>query len=105
MKLLPKNDIIGHWKGVATLLYKTKNYLAKFFIILMGVILGGLIGEILGSIPGLGFLKTGVQIGLTEPVTISLMVVEFTIGLIVKINIMSIVGAWAGYVVKKKIIE
>lgn len=87
------------------MIYKTKNYLAKFFIILMGVILGGLVGEILGSIPGLGFLKTGVQIGITEPITISLMVVEFTIGLIFKINIMSIVGAWAGYVVKKKIIE
>ncbi|MBE5812729.1 MAG: DUF4321 domain-containing protein [Clostridiales bacterium] len=71
----------------------------------MGVILGGLIGEILGSIPGLGFLKTGVQIGITEPITISLMVVEFTIGLIFKINIMSIIGAWAGYVVKTKIIE
>lgn len=87
------------------MIYKTKNYLAKFFIILMGVILGGLVGEILGSIPGLGFLKTGVQIGFTEPVTVSLMVIEFTIGLIFKINIMSIVGAWAGYVVKKKIIE
>jgi len=86
-------------------IYKTKNYLAKFFIILMGVILGGLVGEILGSIPGLGFLKTGVQIGFTEPVTVSLMVIEFTIGLIFKINIMSIVGAWAGYVVKKKLIE
>ena len=87
------------------MIYKTKNYLAKFFIILMGVILGGLVGEILGSIPGLGFLKTGVQIGVTEPVTVSLMVIEFTIGLIFKINVMSIVGAWAGYVVKKKIIE
>ena len=87
------------------MIYKAKNYLAKFFIILMGVILGGLIGEILGSIPGLGFLKTGVQIGITEPITISLMVVEFTIGLIFKINIMSIIGAWAGYVVKTKIIE
>jgi len=86
-------------------IYKTKNYLAKIFIILMGVILGGLVGEILGSIPGLGFLKTGVQIGFTEPVTVSLMVIEFTIGLIFKINIMSIVGAWAGYVVKKKLIE
>jgi hypothetical protein len=78
---------------VATVIYKTKNYLAKFFIILMGVILGGLVGEILGSIPGLGFLKTGVQIGVTEPVTVSLMVIEFTIGLIFKINVMSIVGA------------
>ena len=87
------------------MIYKSKNYLAKFFIILMGVILGGLIGEILGSIPGLGFLRTGVQIGFTEPLTVSLMVVEFTIGLIFKINIMSIAGAWIGYIVKKKIIE
>ena len=87
------------------MIYKTKNYLAKFFIILMGVIFGGLVGEILGSIPGLGFLRTGVQIGITEPITISLMVVELTIGLIFKINIMSIAGAWIGYVVKNKIIE
>ena len=87
------------------MIYRTKNYLAKFFIILMGVILGGLVGEILGSVPGLSFIKTGVQIGITSPITINLMVVEFTIGLIFKINVMSIVGAWAGYVVKKKIIE
>jgi len=86
-------------------IYKTKNNLAIFFIILMGIILGGLIGEILGSIPGLGFLKIGVQIGAIEPITISLMVIEFTIGLILKINVMSIVGAWIGYLVQKKIIE
>lgn len=87
------------------MIYKTKNNLAIFFIILMGIVLGGLLGEILGSIPGLGFLKTGVQIGAIEPVTISLMVIEFTIGLILKINVMSIVGAWLGYLVQKKIIE
>lgn len=87
------------------MIYKTKNNLAIFFIILMGIILGGLVGEILGSIPGLDFLKTGVEIGITEPITISLMVVEFTIGLILKINIMSIAGAWVGYLVQKKIIE
>ena len=87
------------------MIYKTKNYLAKFFIILLGVIFGGLVGEILGSVPGLGFLKTGVQIGVTEPITVSLMVIEVTLGLIIKINLMSIVGAWIGYLVKKKIIE
>ena len=87
------------------MLYKTKNYLAIFFIILMGTILGGLVGEILGSVPGLGFLKTGVQIGATEPITISLMVVELTLGLIIKINLMSIAGAWVGYLVKKKILD
>ena len=87
------------------MIYKTKNNLAIFFIILMGVILGGLVGEILGSIPGLDFLKTGVQIGITEPVTVSLMVVEITVGLIFKINIMSIAGAWFGYLVQKKIID
>ena len=71
----------------------------------MGVIFGGLVGEILGSVPGLGFLKTGVQIGITEPITLSLMVVEITFGLIFKINIMSIAGAWGGYVAQKKLID
>ena len=87
------------------MIYKTKNKLAIFFIVLMGIILGGLVGEILGSVPGLGFLKTGVQIGIIEPITISLMVVEFTLGLIFKINIMSIAGAWFGYLIQKKIID
>ena len=87
------------------MIYRAKNYLARFFTILMGIILGGLIGEILGSIPGLGFLKTGVQIGIIEPITVSLMIVEMTFGLILKINIMSIAGAWSGYLVQKKIIN
>lgn len=87
------------------MIYRTKNNLAIFFIILLGIILGGLVGEILGSVPGLEFLKTGVQIGVVEPITVSLMVIEFTLGLILKINLMSIVGAWIGFVVQKKIIE
>ena len=100
-----KNDIIEHWKEVATLIYKTKNKLAICFIIFMGIILGGLVGEILGSIPGLGFLKVGVQAGITNPITLNLMVLEITLGLILKINVMSILGAWIGYVVQKKIID
>ena len=87
------------------MIYRTKNKLAICFIILMGIILGGLIGEILGSVPGLGFLKIGVEIGIVEPITISLMVIEFTFGLIFKLNIMSVVGVWIGYIIQKKIIQ
>ena len=87
------------------MIYKTKNKLAICFIIFMGIILGGLVGEILGSIPGLSFLKVGVQAGVTNPITLNLMVLEITFGLIFKINIMSILGAWIGYVVQKKIID
>ena len=71
------------------MIYKTKNKLAICFIIFMGIILGGLVGEILGSIPGLGFLKVGVQAGITNPITLNLMVLEITLGLILKINVMS----------------
>lgn len=87
------------------MIYKTKSKLAVVFIIFLGIILGGLVGEILGSIPGLDFLKTGIQIGITDPVTLNLMVLECTFGLIFKINIMSIAGAWIGYLVQKRIIE
>lgn len=90
---------------MATLIYRTKNRLAIIFIIFMGIFLGGLIGEILGSIPGLGFLKVGIQAGITNPITINLMVLEITFGLVFKINIMSIVGAWIGYLVQKEIIK
>lgn len=87
------------------MIYKTKSKLAIVFIIFLGIIFGGLVGEILGSIPGLDFLKTGIQIGITDPVTVNLMVLECTFGLIFKINIMSIAGAWIGYLVQKRIIE
>lgn len=87
------------------MIYRTRNYFAIAFIIFMGIILGGLVGEILGSVPGLDFLKTGVQIGITEPLTVNLMVLEFAIALVVRVNIMSIAGAWVGYLVQKKIIE
>ena len=55
----------------------------------MGIILGGLVGEILGSIPGLSFLKVGIQAGITSPITINLMILELTFGLVFKINVMS----------------
>ena len=87
------------------MIYRTRNYFAIAFIIFMGIILGGLVGEILGSVPGLDFLKTGVQIGITEPLTINLMVLEFAVALVIRVNIMSIAGAWVGYLVQKKIIE
>ena len=87
------------------MIYRTRNYFAIAFIIFMGIILGGLVGEILGSVPGLDFLMTGVQIGITEPLTINLMVLEFAVALVIRVNIMSIAGAWVGYLVQKKIIE
>lgn len=87
------------------MIYRTRNKVAIVFIVFMGIVFGGLVGEILGSIPGLGFLKTGVQIGITEPMTVNLMVLEFAIALVIKVNLMSIVGAWVGYLVQKKIIE
>jgi hypothetical protein len=64
------------------------------WILIILLVIGGLIGTLLGQTLGqyLPILKTGFQpIGL-EPTTINLVVLTITFGLIIKINVASIVG-------------
>ncbi|PKM89354.1 MAG: DUF4321 domain-containing protein [Firmicutes bacterium HGW-Firmicutes-12] len=64
------------------------------WILLILLIIGGLIGSLLGTAFGtsLPILNTSFQaIGL-EATTIDLMVVKFTFGLLLKLNVASIIG-------------
>jgi len=64
------------------------------WILVILLVIGGLIGSLLGQTLGqyLPVLKTGFQpIGL-EPTTINLVVITITFGLIIKINVASIIG-------------
>ncbi|MDK2823329.1 MAG: hypothetical protein PWQ67_2187 [Clostridia bacterium] len=64
------------------------------WILIILLVIGGLIGTLLGQTLGqyLPILKTCFQpIGL-EPTTINLVVLTITFGLIIKINVASIVG-------------
>ncbi|NLT95614.1 MAG: DUF4321 domain-containing protein [Clostridia bacterium] len=64
------------------------------WILVILLIIGGLMGSLLGQTMGqyLPILQTGFQpLGL-EPTTINLAVITLTFGLIIKINVASIIG-------------
>lgn len=62
------------------------------FLIILSGILGTFLGDILGSkIPGLSFLKTFYIIGTTNPLLIDIKIFTLTLGVNIKLNIMSII--------------
>lgn len=68
---------------------RTRNPWMLFLLILVGLVIGGVIGDIFqDSIKWLSYSKT---IGF-NPVTIDLNVIKFTLGLIMKINLASVIG-------------
>lgn len=85
------------------MIYKPKNKLLFVITVILGVILGGILGDLLGGIPILSFLKAGVEIGSLEPVKLDFMVIKLAFGLVLKVNLMCIVGLFAGYYIGKKI--
>lgn len=73
------------------------------FITLLGAISGSFIGEFLGSsFSGLEFLGRAYSIGLNTPVIIDLKVLQFTFGLNIGINIMSIIGIVLALILYKR---
>jgi len=71
-----------------------RNSFKSPWILVILLVIGGLIGSLLGQTLGqyLPLLKTSFQpIGL-EPTTINLVVLTITFGLIIKINVASIIG-------------
>jgi hypothetical protein len=92
-----KNEV-----GVA-LKSNSKNIGILVLFIFLGLLLGSLIGEILGDkFEILRFLKTSYSIGTPTPVTLDLKVFLLTIGMSIKINILSIFGVILAIILYKK---
>jgi hypothetical protein len=72
------------------------------FLVLLGALTGSLLGEMLGDITVLKFLKHVYTIGTSSPVTLNLRVVTFTIGLNLNMNIMSIIGVIVAIILYRK---
>jgi len=86
------------------MLYRSKNRLLFFSIVFAGILLGGIIGSFISNVPGLSFLNTGIEFGMSEPLVLNLMVIELTFGIFFRINIMSLIGAAIGFAAAKKLI-
>lgn len=69
-----------------------KNNWALFLLILSGIAVGGVIGNLISDISWLSWIGYGQTFGLTSPIIFDLGIMVITFGLSIKITIASIIG-------------
>lgn len=82
---------------------RDKNFWILLVLLLAGIVVGGLIGEIASKSSALWWLGYGQEFGLREPLTLDLSVIKFSLSFLVKLNISSILGMILAIFVYRKI--
>lgn len=82
---------------------REKNIWILLVFLLAGLVIGGLLGKLAASVPWLWWLSYEQQFGLEIPLVLDLSVLKITFGLMVKINIASIIGMVLAIFIYKKI--
>jgi len=82
---------------------REKNALIFIIFILCGIVIGGLLGELSGGISWLNWLSYGKSFGFSDPFTLDLGVLQLTLGLMIKINVASIIGIVISIFIYRKI--
>ncbi len=80
------------------MLKKSGGYLLLFIFI--GGLLGSILGEILQIVSPEGIVRNifgeALSLGLDPPVTVNLVLLQFTLGFLLKINLLSVLGMLLG---------
>ena len=76
---------------------KKKNYWTCFLLLLAGIVIGGLIGNVFSET----WLNYGQTFGLSSPLILDLGILSITFALTIKITIASIIGMALGIFVYK----
>lgn len=84
---------------------KNKNVWICILFILVGLVLGGLLGELTSKINSLWWLSYGKEFGLSQPLVLDLNVLKLTFGLMFKINVASIIGIIISMFIYKKMVK
>ena len=71
---------------------RNKNNIVFVFVMLSGLVIGGFLGEIASGIPALSFFNYGKEVGLTNPLTLDLIIIRLQLGLTLKFTIAGIIG-------------
>lgn len=82
---------------------RNKGKWIAILFILGGLVIGGLIGEVTKGIDWLWWLSFGDQFGLQTPLVLDLKVLTLTFGLMIKINIASIIGVIIALIIYRKV--
>lgn len=72
-------------------------------VLLSGIVLGGFLGYLCRDVSWLSWLNYGQTFGLAEPVVLDLGIMLITFGLMISINIASIIGIVIGIIIYKKL--
>ena len=71
--------------------------------LLSGLVIGGLLGELASKIDWLWWLSFGEEFGLQEPIKLDLKVLTITFGMMIRINVASIIGVLAAVFAYRKV--
>ena len=69
-----------------------RNFWILLIMLLVGIVLGGFMGQMAEGIPWLGWLNFGQSFGLDSPLVINFGILVITFGLTIKITMASIIG-------------
>lgn len=82
---------------------KEKNIWVLLVFILSGLVVGGLLGKLASGVPWLWWLSYEQEFGLESPLVLDLNILKLTFGLILKINVASIIGMILAVFIYKKV--
>ncbi len=82
---------------------RDKNFWILIIFLLAGLVIGGLLGDLAGKVDSLWWLGYGQEFGLKNPIELDLNVLKVTFGLLIKINIASIVGMVLAIFIYRKV--
>lgn len=82
---------------------KTKNVWILLVFLLSGLVIGGLLGELASNVDWLWWLSYGQSFGISQPIVLDLNVITITFGLMLKINIASIIGMVIAIFIYRKV--
>ena len=69
-----------------------KNFWILLIMLLAGIVLGGFMGQLANGISWLSWLNFGQSFGLDSPLVINFGILVITLGLTIKITMVSIIG-------------
>lgn len=82
---------------------RNKNIWILLVFLLAGLVVGGLLGRLAAEVPSLWWLGYNQSFGLSNPFTIDLGIMQLTFGLMIDINVASILGMLIAVLIYEKV--
>ncbi len=82
---------------------REKNIWILLLFIFSGLVIGGLLGELAGKVDFLWWLAYGQEFGLSNPLLLDLNILKITFGLMIRINVASIIGLIIAVIIYRKL--